>query len=95
MSDEKVVSITVELGVDLVSFEDMIGRPDAVEEVLTVVENDDVRDVGFISTLVVDNVTLKCIVGSDVKKSVNAVFEDGVAVFVEAVNDAVKSVDDM
>jgi len=38
----------------------MIGRLDAVEEVLTAPENNDVEDAVFVSTSVVGTVVLKC-----------------------------------
>jgi len=63
LSADKVIVIAVEPGVELVSSEGMTGRPDSVE-VLTVVENDNVGDADSTSTLVADSVILKCITGS-------------------------------
>lgn len=46
LSDDK--GVAAELGIELVSSEGMIGRPDAVKEVLAVLENSSVEDADFI-----------------------------------------------
>ena len=96
------VDVAVEPELELVSSEGMTGRPDTVEEVLAVVENDDVEDADFISTLADDNVILKCIVRSveELTESVdetligNNVVEESATVVVVAVTEVLKSVFD-
>jgi len=72
--DDKVLVIGVDDGVELISLEgSTIGTPDAVEEVLTVAENNDVADSVFVSTLPVDSVALKLRVDPGVEASGNDV----------------------